>query len=844
MRYGRSLTVLLLLATAAGGLLMGAAAVPDRPQHAQAAPAQWTVLFYIAADNNLESYALADFNEMEFTGSTPGVNVVVQIDRADGYDASNGNWTGARRYFVTQDTSLTKIGSQELDDIGETNTGDPATLVDFATWAINAYPADRYALILWDHGGSWLGVANDNSADGDGLTLPELDSALSQIVQTTGIGQFEMIGFDACLMGSLEVYSAIAPYARYGVGSADLIPGNGWDYVGMLDALAADPTIQGDALGRAIVDSFMTYYTEVTTQYKVFNLALVDLTQTGAVVQSLDQLAGTVQDAPLTALAPLVLARSQTRLFGAFDDPRFVDTWAAADLLGFLDRLAQDTSGGALLSAAQNAYEAGAGMIVYYRGSTDPALVKPGGVSIYFPRNARLFQTDLAARYDAEAPPDLVTRWSGFLNTFFETTKDEADPKALTGKVDSVTANGNRADVAVSVDPTKANLSTLLVELQAGPEQQIAVAYQPLTAGDPVAWDGRVPWLSDGTSELPVLVLRDAHYPDVGIVNGRVYLHDGAPVEVQLVFDLTTNQLTSVWSLTPTANGLMPSEIAPQPGDIFHPLWITPTPGGRLSAIPASEELPFSAQPFSLVWKRAPVGEYDVRLHVQDIAGNNAGDHTTLAITANTDHTLALSVFDPRQPDSDGDGIPNRKDNCPALSNPDQADADGDGLGDACDQFDDTDPDGDGIPSGEDDCPALYDPAQDAPCSWIADFDGDGIPDDLDLCAGDANAFQSDQDWDGIGDACDPQNAYDPADDYLFGLGDYGDYYGGYGEYSGYGDTYGGYGETYGEYSSTGETYGGSGDYSGEYTGGGSDSAGGGDYTGGSNDYAGGSSDY
>ncbi len=821
MSFFRPLMVMVLLAAATGGILTGAAPSPDNPvtsQHAQAATAPWTVLVYLAADNNLESYALADLNEMEFSGSTDGVNIVVQIDRAEGYDTSNDNWTDTRRYLVTHDTSLTQIGSEEVGALPEINTGDPATLVDFATWAINTYPAERYALIIWDHGGSWLGVANDDSADGDGLTLPELDTALDQIIQTTGIGQFELVGFDACLMGSLEVYRTIAPYARYGVGSADLIPGNGWDYLGFLDALSADPAIQGDALGRAIVDSFITYYTEVTTQYKVFNLALVDLARTGVMVESLDRLTGTVQDEPLAALGPLERARSRTRLFGAFDDPRFVDTWAAADLLGFLENLAQDPGNGTLFDAALNAYDASKRMVVYYRGSDDPTLIKPGGVSIYFPRNARLFENELATRYNAEVPPDLVTRWSGFLTTFFKTSKEEADPKALTGKVDSVTGSANMADVAVSIDQTKASQSTLLVMLQAGPEQRITVAYQPLASGDPATWDGLIPWLTNGTSELPVLVLRDARNPDVGIVNGRAYLHAGAPVEVQLVFDLTTNQLTSVWSLTPTPNGLMPSEIAPQPGDIFHPLWITSTPGGRLSAIPASEQLPFSGQPFTLVWKRAPVGEYTVLLHMQDAAGNNAGDQTALAITENTDQTLALSVFDPHNPDSDGDAVPNRDDNCAALSNPDQADADGDGLGDACDQFDDTDADGDGVADSEDDCPALYDPAQDAPCNWIGDVDGDGIPDDLDLCASDSNSFQADQDWDGIGDACDPENAYDPADDYLFGYEDYSDYSGEYGEYgttSDYDDSSGGdYAGGDSDYSDAGSDYS-SGDYAG-----------------------------
>ncbi len=79
------------------------------------------------------------------------------------------------------------MNSTVVEEIPEVNTGDPAALVDFTTWAMTSYPAERYALIIWDHGGSWLGVATDNSADNDDLTLPELglDSGVN-VVKTPG----------------------------------------------------------------------------------------------------------------------------------------------------------------------------------------------------------------------------------------------------------------------------------------------------------------------------------------------------------------------------------------------------------------------------------------------------------------------------------------------------------------------------------------------------------------------------------------------------------------------------------------------------------------------------------
>jgi hypothetical protein len=761
------------------------AGTPTTSAQARQSVAAWTILVYMAADNDLEGFGLADLNEMEFVGSTEGVNIVAQIDRAEQHDASNGNWTDTRRYLVTRDNRLTEIASEEIAQIGEINTGDPASLVDFAMWGIATYPAERYALIIWDHGGSWLGLANDNSADGNSLTLPELRDALAQIVDSSGIGQFELIGFDACLMGSFEVYRTIAPYARYAVGSAELIPGNGWDYFGTLEALAADPTLDGEALGRSAVDNFMIFYTEVVTQYKLFNLGLIDLGKTDVVVEALDQLNSVVNAAPASALTSLVLARSQTPLYGAFNDPRFVDEWAAADLLEFLHLLSQSGQNNQLAGAAQNAYLAGASMVLYYRSSADPNGSDPSGVSIYFPRNARLFQSaTFAQQYNQTVPPDVAERWFGFLTTFFRTARDESDSAALSSQVTGVSADATSATMTLNRGEFQPTKSTLLVTLNAG-SQPIMVYYSPV-APDSTAtanWPGRVAWLSNGLSEVPVLVLRDPRSPDMGVVNGWLYPRSGASVEAQLVFDLTTDQLVGVWGLRRTADNLLPFEIAPQPGDLFVPAWITATPGGALKTIPAHPQLAFGDTPFSIVWKRAPAGAYNVAAQVENAAGQTAIGAQPMAVTANTDTALTLDVLDPDDPDWDGDGVPNDQDGCPTLAASGD-DADSDGVDDLCDLYNDTDTDGDGVPNADDDCPYLYDPEQDGLCDLLADADGDGIPDDIDLCPDTFDGIQADADWDGVGDTCDPEDDY--ADD------DYGDYadYGNYADYSDDDDDY------------------------------------------------------
>ena len=248
-----------------------------------AKPAKWTFMVYIAADDStLEEAAIGDFLEMASVGSNDNLNIVVQLDRIPGDDKAYGDWTDCRRFLVTE--GLTPADGNEIMNIGEVNMGDPATLVGFVEWAASNYPAEKYALIISSHGKGWSGCCWDETSDDDNMDLAEMRSALSGISAFIG-RPLDVIGFDACLMGTTEVAYEVHDYTSVMVASEQPEPLSGWPYDAIFTQLTATPDINAAELATTIVDSY--YIAHAPTGY---TMTAVDLTKIDAVVNSLSDL--------------------------------------------------------------------------------------------------------------------------------------------------------------------------------------------------------------------------------------------------------------------------------------------------------------------------------------------------------------------------------------------------------------------------------------------------------------------------------------------------------------------------------------------------------------------------
>ncbi len=219
---------------------------------------EWTFAVYLDGDNNLEREAIDDFLEMATIGSTAEINIVVQFDRVNGYDWSYDDWKTTKRFYITQ--GMTPIATNAVADIGEANMGATQTVIEFVGWAKANYPAKRYALVFWNHGGGWRedskphkAVCWDETSDNDCLYMAEVKEALAG-------EHFDLIGFDACLMAMVEVAYQIKDYGTVAVFSQEAEPGDGWPYDTILGDLAGTPTMNANELGQVIVDRYGESY--------------------------------------------------------------------------------------------------------------------------------------------------------------------------------------------------------------------------------------------------------------------------------------------------------------------------------------------------------------------------------------------------------------------------------------------------------------------------------------------------------------------------------------------------------------------------------------------------------
>ncbi|WP_029323680.1 clostripain-related cysteine peptidase [Butyrivibrio sp. AE3004] len=209
-----------------------------------------TIMVYMCG-TDLESrsaMATRDLQEMMASNISDNINILVYTG---GCKKWQNNVISNERSQIYQ----VKQGGLVLvkDDLEKTRMTDGATLTDFITWTADNYEANRYDLIFWDHGGGTSGgYGYDELYEREGsMGLSEIGSAL----KNSGV-TFDFIGFDACLMATVETALVVSNYADYMIASEEVEPGIGWYYTEWLNAYSKNPSMETPELAKIIIDTY------------------------------------------------------------------------------------------------------------------------------------------------------------------------------------------------------------------------------------------------------------------------------------------------------------------------------------------------------------------------------------------------------------------------------------------------------------------------------------------------------------------------------------------------------------------------------------------------------------
>jgi hypothetical protein len=214
---------------------------------------KWTFMVYSCADCNLEGWQLAYMNEMASVGSTADVDIVVQMDRIDGYSSSYGDWTDCKRFYVTK--GLTPASENAIDSLGEVNMGDSNTLADFLIWAVQDYPADGYFVMIIGHG--YLDGVCPDWSNRDILTPVEIRWALSQAKNITG-AEIDVIAIEGCQQAALEIAYEIGDYSDLIIASEEVSTHWPYGYI-ISDLVNAHGTMNSSSIASMVVDYYSQY---------------------------------------------------------------------------------------------------------------------------------------------------------------------------------------------------------------------------------------------------------------------------------------------------------------------------------------------------------------------------------------------------------------------------------------------------------------------------------------------------------------------------------------------------------------------------------------------------------
>lgn len=324
---------------------------------------KFTIMIYMCGTDLESSYGAATNDILEMCNAKLGKNINVLL-----YTGGTQKWQN--KLISSKKNQIWKIENNGIrcikKDMGKKSMVAPATLTEFIKFCKKNYPAKRNALIMWDHGGAALhGFGSDQYYPNDSMQLDEINNALTK----AGM-KFDFIGFDACLMATVETAYMLSKHADYMIGSQETEPGLGWYYTNWLKTVNKTPSVSTEKIGKIIVDDFIKMC-GLANPADQCTLSVMKLAEMKNVYKALNTFSANARQ-KIDAKDFKVVSHSvgQTKAFGGGD-------YDTIDLMDFAQNC--DITGAKQLVAAVKK------AVVYKKNSQ--TITKANGMTVYLPYN-------------------------------------------------------------------------------------------------------------------------------------------------------------------------------------------------------------------------------------------------------------------------------------------------------------------------------------------------------------------------------------------------------------------------------------------------------------------------